>query len=145
MPPDIAGVELDVETEETHNKLDNHLLNLPPKPDYAKILFSPKTDSASLSPASHAEALSIIKELLQQKERIAKVRYDARIRTDPNDIECGAQLFGNQSGLARNMPDGLKEFNIHLIPGVTPRRQRMRRFTAEETQEIRRPVTNMLA
>jgi hypothetical protein len=61
--------------------------------------------------------MGMVKELLQQKEVIAN----------------GAQLLGNRPGLALHMPDGLKEFNIHLVPGATPVGQGMRRFTAEET------------
>jgi hypothetical protein len=86
----------------------------------------------------------MVKEMPQQKELIAKVRYDERISKDPNDLAWGAQLFGNRPGLARNMPDGLQEFTIHLVPGATPVRQGMLRFTAEETLEIRKQVTKML-
>ncbi len=116
------------------------MLNFPPKPDYDKILFS----RACLNPASHAQALGMVKEMLQQKELVAKLRRDERIRKDPHAIACGAELFSNKPGLARNMPEGLQEFTIHLVPGATPVRQGMRRFKADETLDIRKQVTKML-
>jgi hypothetical protein len=140
-PPDIAGGELEVETEEDHNRRDIDVLNLPPKLVYDKILFSPETVSLFLN---RQATLRPVKQMLQQKELIAKLRYDQRIRKDPNGIEGGAELFSNRLALARNMPESLNEFNSQLIPGVTPVRQRMRRFTAEETQEMRKQVTKML-
>jgi hypothetical protein len=85
----------------------------------------------------------MVKEILQQKELVAKLRHDERIRKDPHALACGAELFSNKPGLARNMPEGLQEFTTHLVPGATPVRQGMCRFTAEETLEIRRQVTKI--
>ena len=63
---------------------------------------------------------------------------------DPKDPEVGAELFSNMPGKARRMPEGLREFRIDLIPGTLPVRQGMRRFSADETAEIRRQVDKML-
>ena len=145
LPPPIEGGELEVESQEDHDRLDNDLLGLPASPDYDKVLLSPETVRAFASPATHAHALGMVKELLQQKELIAKLEYEARIKQNPHDVEVGAPLFGNMPGFARNMPPGLRQFNIDLIPGSKPVRQGMRRFTSEETQEIKRQVERMAA
>jgi hypothetical protein len=86
----------------------------------------------------------MVKELLQQKELIAKTRYAERIAKNLHESKRGAQLFGNVPGLARYMPDDLKEFSINLFLVSAPLRQGMRRFTAEETQEIRKQITKMV-
>ena len=70
------------------------------------MLFSLETIEACESPARHAQALGMVKELLQQKDRY--------------------------------MPPCLRQFSIDLVPGSKPVRQGMRRFTSEETAEIRR-------
>jgi hypothetical protein len=136
-PPEIAGDKLGVETEEDYNRLDNDLLSLPPKPDYKKILFSPETDSAFRNPASHAQTLGMVKELLQQKELIAKVRYDERVR-----VRCSARRYMSDG----NMPEGLKEFHIHLIPGTTPEQGARRNLSSDARNYLqppwaRRPVS----
>ena len=107
------------------------------------MLFSPETIEACESPARHAQARGMVKELLQQKDTIAKLAYARRVANNPHDIERGAQLFGNIPGLARYMPPGLREFSIDLIPGYKPVRQGMRRFTSEATAEIIRQVVRM--
>ena len=50
----------------------------------------------------------MVKELLQQKDEIAKLAYARRVANNPHDIEKGAQLFGNVTGLARYKPPGLR-------------------------------------
>jgi hypothetical protein len=71
------------------------------------VLFSLETIEACESPARHAQALGMVKELLQQKDEIAKLAYARRVEINPHDIERGAQLFGNVPGLARYMPSDL--------------------------------------
>ncbi len=73
----------------------------------------------------------MVKELLKQKELIAKKAYAERVIKNPDDIE-------------RYIPEDLREFSIDLVPGAEPVRQGMRRFAAEETQAIRKQVENML-
>jgi hypothetical protein len=143
LPPNIEGGELDVETQEDFDRLDNDILAQPAVPDFNTVLFSPETIEAFASPARHARALGMVKELLQQKDEIAKLAYARRVANNPHDIEKGAQLFGNVTGLARYKPPGLREASIDLIPGSKPVRQGMRRFTSEETAEIRRQVVMM--
>ncbi len=58
----------------------------------------------------------MVKELLEQKDEIAKLAYAWRVEINPHDIERGAQLFGNVPGLARYMPPGLQAFSIEFIP-----------------------------
>ena len=144
MPAPIEGGMLETETQEDHDRLDNDLLNQPATPDFDTILFSPETVSAFLDTNAHAHALGMVKELLQQKDLIAKRNFAERVRKDPNDTARGAQLFGNVPGLARYMPEDLREFSIDLVPGAAPVRQGMRRFTQEETAEIRKQVEKML-
>jgi hypothetical protein len=116
LSPPIECGALEVESQEDHDRLDNDLLNQPETLDYDKILFSPETVSAFLSPDAHAHALGMVKELLQQKEVITKLAYAERVRKNPHDIERGVQLFGNVP-LARYMPPGLQDFSIELVYG----------------------------
>ena len=51
------------------------------------MLFSPETIEAFESPARHAQALGMVKELLQQKDEIAKLAYARRVANNPHDIE----------------------------------------------------------
>jgi hypothetical protein len=134
---------LEVETEEDNSKRDNDLLNTSP-PDYDKILFAPGDAYAFDGKAAHDNALKLIKEVLQTKEWEAELAWLAKTTINPKDPERGAKLFSSQPGLARYMPDGLKEFRIDLLPGSQPVRQGMRRFTAEETAEITWQVSIML-
>jgi hypothetical protein len=89
----------------------------PAIPDFNTVLFYCETIEAFESPARHAQALGMVKELLQQKDEIAKLAYARRVANNPHDIERGAQLFGNIPGHARSMPPGLREFSIDLRPG----------------------------
>ncbi len=123
LPPPIEGGALDVENQEDHDRLDNDLLAQP---------AIPETVGAFESPVRHAQALGMVKELLQQKDVIAKLAYAWRVENNPHDIERGAKRFGNVPGLARFMPPGLQEFSIDLIPGSKPVRQGMRRFTQKK-------------
>ena len=91
------------------------------------MLFSPETIEAFESPARHAQALGMVKELLQQKDEIAKLAYARRVEINPHAIERGAQLFGNVPGHARYMSAGLREVSIDLIPGFKPVRDARRR------------------
>ncbi len=49
-----------------------------------------ETISAFESPARHAQALGMVKELLQQKGALAKLVYAWRVENNPHDIEMGA-------------------------------------------------------
>jgi hypothetical protein len=104
VPLDVEGVELDVENQEDHDRLDNDLLAQPAIPDFDMVLFSPETISAFESPERHAQALGMAKELLQQKDEIAELAYAQRIEKNPHDIERDAQLFGNVPGLPAICP-----------------------------------------
>ncbi len=88
--------------------------------------------------------LGMVKEVLQTKEQEAQIAWAAKKARDPKDPELGAKLFGNMPGLARYMPEGLREFRIELMPGAQPVRQGPRRLTAEETAEITKQVDKML-
>jgi hypothetical protein len=89
LPPDIEGGELDVETQEDFDRLDNDILAQPAIPDFNTVLFSPETIEAFASPARHAQALGMVKELLQQKDEIAKLAYAQRVANNPHDIDRG--------------------------------------------------------
>jgi hypothetical protein len=143
-PAPLEAGDLECEDQEDHDKRDNDIINGPPSPDYNKILFAPDDCNAFVDKAAHDDALSLLKTALQEKERDAKREYDARKAADPKDPELGAELFGNMPGKARRMPEGLREFRIELIPGALPVRQGMRRFSADETAEIRRQIDKML-
>ena len=91
---------------EDFDRPDNDISAQPATPDFNTVLFSLETIEACESPARHAQALGMVKELLQQKDRY--------------------------------MPPCLRQFSIDLVPGSKPVRQGMRRFTSEETAEIRR-------
>ena len=93
-PAPLPGGELEVETEEDHHKRDNDLLNTPP-PDYDKILFAPGDAYAFEGKAAHDNALKMLKEVLQTKEREAELAWLAKTTLNPKDPEQGAKLFSN--------------------------------------------------
>ncbi len=61
----------------------------PAIPDFNTVLFSPETIEAFESPARHAQALGMVRELLQQNDEIAKLAYARRVANNPHDIEKG--------------------------------------------------------
>ena len=75
------------------DRLDNDISAQPAIPDFNTVLFSLETIEACESPARYAQALGMVKELLQQKDKIAKLAYARRVANNPHDIERGRSFL----------------------------------------------------